>query len=81
VKRYYRCTTCNKIAEDSDLLRANNPFDHTQIIHGCPYCKSVESFTLLCDEPGCENEVCGGWPSDTGYRVTCDKHYQNRGAS
>lgn len=29
----------------------------------------------LCDEPGCFEYASSGWPSDTGYRTTCHKHY------
>ncbi len=29
-----------------------------------------------CDEPGCGAEVCCGFPSPTGYRRTCGRHYR-----
>ena len=30
---------------------------------------------LLCDEPGCFNNVCVWWPSENGNRSTCSEHW------
>ncbi len=30
-----------------------------------------------CDEPGCDAETSCGFPSPTGYRRTCGRHYRD----
>lgn len=70
----YCCQSCDRIASDSELLRAANPFDSQDELVGCPHCKQVEGFDRLCDEPECEQTVSCGWPSEDGYRSTCHKH-------
>jgi hypothetical protein len=42
----------------------------------CPRCRTPENWTGLCDEPGCNNHISCGWPSDGGYRNTCGTHYR-----
>jgi hypothetical protein len=29
---------------------------------------------MICDEPGCLDDVTCGWPSEGGYRQTCSEH-------
>ena len=70
----YKCCECSEIVSEGEVLRAPSPFDATDILIGCPNCKSVDSFELLCDEPGCNNTVVCGWPSPQGYRRTCHQH-------
>lgn len=71
----WRCTECDNIVHE--LLSAPNPFDTTETISGCPVCRSVECFRLVCDEPDCEQLVSAGWPTpEGGYRRTCGKHWQ-----
>lgn len=70
----YKCCECSEIVSEGAVLRAPSPFDATDILIGCPKCKSVDSFELLCDEPGCNNTVVCGWPSPQGYRRTCHQH-------
>jgi hypothetical protein len=31
----------------------------------------------ICDEPGCIKDVGCGWPSPTGYRMTCAEHWRD----
>ena len=75
--RRWGCNSCDWIGPETDLLRALNPFDHgeTEIL-GCPKCKAVDDFLAVCDEPGCDKEVTCGFPTETGYRTTCGKHYR-----
>lgn len=39
--------------------------------------KMKEKFAI-CDEPGCSNRVCSGWPSENGYRRTCFEHSERK---
>ncbi len=71
----YRCVNCDVISNESALLTAPNPFDATEIITGCPVCKSVDALVPVCDEPGCIKDVSCGWPSPAGYRHTCGTHW------
>jgi phage FluMu protein Com len=70
----WRCETCREISLDANLLKAFNPFDRSEVIVGCPKCKSVNDFTAVCDEEGCVQQVSCGTPTPTGYRNTCSKH-------
>ena len=41
---------CYDIADEKNILQAENPFDKTQRICGCPTCKSVGVFkSIICD--------------------------------
>jgi len=31
--------------------------------------------SMLCDEPGCKQFISCGFPTESGYRRTCGKHY------
>ena len=57
-----------------ELLEAENPFDPSDIVFGCPACKSVDCFDFCCDEPGCWEPIICGINTDDGYRQTCSKH-------
>lgn len=70
----WRCDECEKIFDEADLLTAPNPFDAESEISGCPWCKLVNMFTEICDEPGCTWEATCGFPTPQGYRRTCYKH-------
>jgi hypothetical protein len=35
---------------------------------------------LVCDEPGCDRDASGGWPSPNGYRHTCHEHRERETA-
>ncbi len=69
-----KCEQCGNICDDSEILIAQNPFDPTDMLNGCPSCKSVDSLVNACDEPGCLKSATTGWPSDKGYRYTCYEH-------
>lgn len=71
----YSCTECEWHGEDSQLLRAQNPFaDDTDTMVGCPECREPNSMRRVCDEPECWLEASCGTPTPTGYRTTCGKH-------
>lgn len=79
--RRWRCKSCNAVTLEPALLTAPSPFCDTYELTGCPNCKDCgDCFTLLCDEPGCEQEASGGWPTGNdadawgGYRQTCYRH-------
>ena len=70
------CKHCDWIGKNAGLLCAPNPFRPEDEILGCPKCKSVEDFFNVCDEPGCKEESSCGFPTPSGYRRTCGKHYR-----
>ncbi len=74
-EKRWRCEACEAISIESALLTAPNPFDADQTITGCPACKAIEGFAVLCDEPGCDRPVTCGFPLIRGgYRNTCSNH-------
>lgn len=79
--RRWRCKNCGTVNLETALLTAPSPFCDTFDLTGCPGCKDCqEGFVLLCDEPLCNQEASGGWPTGNkadawgGYRQTCYKH-------
>lgn len=70
-----RCSDCHWTGLDTDLIAASNPFGDG-IVGGCPSCRSTigTQMIALCDEPGCNQEVCCGTPTPSGYRSTCHNH-------
>ena len=69
-----RCIDCHNTHAENTLLTAPNPFDPTEIVTGCPTCKSIGGLVSVCDEPSCNKEVSCGWNSPAGYRHTCYEH-------
>lgn len=70
------CPTCNAKLREPEILSAANPFDPNDLILGCPKCRDVVHFDSVCDEPGCWELHCCGFPiGDGSYRMTCSKHY------
>lgn len=69
-----KCSVCGWRGNKSEMLAAQNPFDPTEEITGCPKCKAVECIVAVCDEPGCWLEVTCGTPTGGGYRMTCGLH-------
>ena len=74
--RRWRCLSCREVYLDSEVLIGQHPFAAGSI-SGCPRFRAAfdADTELLCDEPGCNEEVAAGWPSPVGYRQTCGKHY------
>lgn len=75
----WRCDECGQVFPSDKIasLFVDHPkpgCDKVEISQ-CPECGSVNLFTALCDEPGCEREVTSGWPTNSGgYRNTCYNH-------
>lgn len=70
----YKCAECGEIFPVRKLLRALNPFNLRDTLLGCPSCKSVDAFALVCDEPGCNQISTCGWMDSGKYRRTCGDH-------
>lgn len=77
----FRCRGCKTIVDATDVLTAPNPFEPSESIQGCPTCRSVDQFTLLCDEFQCDREASCGTPTASGYRQTCGEHRPIPGGS
>ena len=70
----WRCESCGAAIHDSLFERAPSPFNPEDELIGCPECKGVNGFTILCDEGDCQAEASCGWPSRQGFRHTCFEH-------
>ena len=75
------CNCCNWNGLGQERLIAANPFDTTDVVIGCPKCKSIGSFFSSCDEKDCWQEASCGTPvKDKGdgviYRRVCGEHYR-----
>lgn len=70
----WRCLSCSADIHEGRFLRAPNPFEPETELIGCPECKALDGFTIVCSEPGCKKEASCGWPSRQGYRHTCFDH-------
>lgn len=75
--RKWQCGNCEEITLETGLLVAPNPFDADSEVWGCPSCKCVGDFSLICDEPGCKRGVTCGFPTPKGYRNTCGEHKED----
>ena len=70
----WKCRGCDRVTTENLFLRAPHPFRDGEI-WGCPACKEVEEFGMVCDEPGCEDYATCGTPVPNGlFRITCGKH-------
>lgn len=75
--RRWKCRSCGVVSHEAELLTAPSPFDATDTLTGCPSCTAcADGFDLMCDEAGCNEVACCGWPAgeSRGYRNTCGKH-------
>ena len=73
-----RCGACEVEIEDSQRLTAPNPFDGTDVLFGCPTCKSVDTWTRMCDVEGCRRIVSCGYPDGDRYWMVCLDHYKGQ---
>ena len=69
-----RCDECDWTGRINDQLKAANPFDHEDAVYGCPQCKGVDQFTMLCEVEDCYREATCGTPKDDHYWQTCGRH-------
>ncbi len=68
------CRNCGWRGLSTEQLFAENPFDSTDTIVGCPKCRCVNTTRNACDERGCWDEDTCGTPTGEGYRRTCHVH-------
>ena len=76
VIRQWKCANfgCDWIGDDTQYLRALDPFNSGNEIIGCPKCRTINMIVAGCDEPGCTDFGTCGMPTQNGYRITCGKH-------
>jgi hypothetical protein len=76
IRSTVRCTGCGVIYEVEKLDRVKDPMYGEFIWQVCPdrECRTVDNFTHICDEPGCDQSATCGWNSPAGYRHTCYLH-------
>lgn len=75
VKNAWRCLECDVVSAEDEVLTAVSPFDADDIIWGCPECKAVNRFEMLCRRIDCSEEATvGRLCSDGAYRFTCAWH-------
>jgi hypothetical protein len=80
--KLYRCDECRRwTGAHEEMLEAPNPFALDETINGCPLCRAIERFEMLCDEPGCDESASCGTPTKDGYRQTCSRHMPLTGAA
>lgn len=78
----WQCEDCGWQGEDSELLRAPNPFIEGDTMTACPGCRDTGTLNVCCDEPGCWRGAGCGWPTPSGgYRHTCFPHSHNMGTT
>lgn len=75
----FRCDECWSIMPERHIkvVHIDHPKPgHDRVaINQCPECGEVNSFTNVCDEPGCTSEATCGWPTKAAdYRRTCGPH-------
>lgn len=69
------CRECNHRLLRNERLVAIHPFDPETMCCGCPECRSIDCFAMVCDEPGCKEEATCGTPcKEHRYRHTCGRH-------
>ena len=68
------CTECRFIGAEDEFDLVPDPRG-ADVWCVCPKCRAPEHVTMVCDEPGCNEESTNGWPDGAGgYRRTCWKH-------
>jgi hypothetical protein len=75
----FACELCAACVPEDEVLYSPNPFtaDPDDRIRGCPQCRAVETLVELCDEDGCNEQATCGFPTASGYRRTCGRHWQS----
>ncbi len=66
---------CDWIGDESEMLRAPDPFNEGDMLYACPKCRD-QSLVLACDEPGCKKQATCGTPTPEGYRRVCGDHWR-----
>lgn len=71
----WKCRECGHICTADHILYADNPFDSSKVICGCPACYEVESLDKACEVEDCDQLSSSGWPDEKGeYHYTCHRH-------
>ena len=72
----YKCTKCNNICNENEILSDYHPFDPLKIVNGCPKCKEINSLKHMCSVADCDK--IGSWGKDTGesYNYFCLEHFK-----
>ena len=68
------CRDCGWLGMSYEILEADNPFDRTMKIQGCPHCSEVTDLYRACDVTGCKYEATCGTRTHDGYMTTCGHH-------
>jgi len=76
MKDKLQCRICDKILFSDERLEAQHPFISEDKVFGCPHCKDLEGFIVLCEIDGCDSPVSGGTPTEDGYKYLCYQHLQ-----
>lgn len=83
----FKCTVCDVISLEIDLLTAVSPFRDDDTITACPACRMVDEFYAICDHDGCTDHATTGTPMKDGkptrsgdpecddYLRLCSKHW------
>jgi hypothetical protein len=74
IKGKVECGECAWHGSIADVPTAENPFDPTERVTGCPNCNAVESMIECCEWEGCWRNTSCGTPTPDGYRRTCGDH-------
>ncbi len=72
--RRWRCLRCAWIGTREAMLEAPHSFLTDEIVLGCPSCREIDKFELMCDVEDCPNEATCGLLSAAGYRRICRHH-------
>lgn len=72
----YRCRSCDHVFSDDNILMGKHPFTPDFTVYGCPNCKDVENFDVICDAHLCNKDVSGGKPVNGEYLHLCSDHLE-----
>ena len=61
----------------SEILVAEDPFNHGGEITACPACRELGRLVTACDEPDCWLPATFVWSTGDGYRYTCGDHWRD----
>jgi len=74
MKTLWKCEVCGKICTSDEILKADHPFDECEFIYGCPKCRDIDTFQMICEHEGCERVSTCGFPTKDGYKNLCGEH-------
>jgi hypothetical protein len=74
-----KCDCCEWVFKSDDALVGKNPFEPNLTVYGCPNCKEIEDFVVLCDVATCHEKATCGSPVGEDYHQLCGKHFRELG--